>query len=82
MSDKEAYISAHTAATMAYSLLSMHDYGKLIEAQNTADAIGPIIDPTLYRDKMKAMHEDRTIFEAANAFVRTVTAALEKARKP
>lgn len=82
MSDKESYISAHTAAAMAYSLLSMHDYGKLIAAQNTADAIGPIIDPTMYRDKMKAMHEDREMFEAAHAFVSTIKAALEKASKP
>jgi len=42
-----------------------HDLPELLRAIERADAFGPILDPTLYRDRAGAMHEDRELLEAA-----------------
>lgn len=38
-------------------------------AARHADAFGPILDPTFYREKAGAMEEDRRMLEAALRFV-------------
>lgn len=61
--------NAHTIAVVhiatAARLLLHHDLPGLIDAIERADSFGAILDPTLYRAKQKAMHEDKEIFEAA-----------------
>lgn len=37
---------------------------EMVEAINHAEAVGPIVDPTLYRTNAKAMYEDKTIVVA------------------
>ena len=65
MSDVETYRAAVIAAKLAAELLAQHPIAELLRAIDRADAIGPILDPTLYRGKQVAMHEDKCILEAA-----------------
>lgn len=61
----EEYQSAVVAAKFCANLLAGHDINKLLDAIERADAVGPVLDPTLYRDKQKAMHEDKELLQAA-----------------
>lgn len=45
--------------------LTMHDIPGMLRAIDRADTMGPILDPTLWRDKHKAMEEDKKTLEAA-----------------
>lgn len=74
MSDEakiEAYRSARLDCELARNILQGHDFGELLAAISLADSLGPVLDPTLYREKHGAMAEDRKAFEAAAAFLRT-----------
>jgi len=46
-------------------LLAGYDVPGLLADIEHAEAIGPVLDPTLYRDKAKAMGEDRELLRAA-----------------
>lgn len=61
------YESGLQAVYLAASLLAQHDLPAMLAAITRADSIGAILDPTLYRDRQKAMHEDQ---EAINAALR------------
>lgn len=69
MSDRESYIAARMACEVARNLLRGHDFAALLAAISKADALGPMLDPTLYRDKHVAMAEDEKVFRAAVAFL-------------
>lgn len=47
------------------SILTQYDLPKLLEAIGRAEAFGPLLDPTLYREKAGAMDADRELLEAA-----------------
>lgn len=66
------YREAVIAAVMAARLLADHDYPELLRAIEEAHAIGPFLNPTLYRAKSEAMDQDRQIMQAAAAFVKVV----------
>jgi len=68
----KAYRDAVIATQIALAVLVPHDYTELLRAIEHADAFGPLLDPTLWRDKQKAMNEDRKMLEAARAFVEAV----------
>lgn len=57
---------------MARELLAQLDLPAAIAACSRAEALGPILDPTLYRAKHEAMGQDRHVLAAALAFVRSV----------
>lgn len=59
------YHRAVSVAAIAANMLHGIDFESLIRDIDTADAIGPILDPTLYREKAKALHEDRALLVAA-----------------
>lgn len=63
----ERYRSAVMTAAMAAQLLAQHDIAALLADIATADAIGPVLDPTLWRDKHEAMEQDRELLKAALA---------------
>ena len=67
----EEYQSARYACEMAQNFLKQHDFKKLIADINTADAIGPMVDPTLWMQKGQAMLEDKEVFAAAQKFLST-----------
>lgn len=66
------YRTALRAAVLAATMLAEHDWKGLIEAIDRADAVGPFLDPTLYRDKAAAMQSNREVFKAAMDFVAAV----------
>ncbi len=59
------YREAVHACTLVASLLRAHDLPAMLEAIDRAHAVGPIVDPTLYRAKVGAMLEDREVLAAA-----------------
>ena len=59
------YQAAVIACAMARQLLQTHDLEGILRAIGDAHALGPVLDPTLYRDRAKAMEEDRALLEAA-----------------
>ena len=61
----EAYRHAVAVAAIASNMLEGIDFAQLISDIDKADAIEPLVDPTLYRERSKAMHEDRALFVAA-----------------
>lgn len=63
------YQSSLLMVVTAFRALEKRDFRRLISEIDKADAIGPMLDPTLYREKMNAMRQDRRVFEAGAAFV-------------
>ena len=61
----EEYRSAVLACALVASMLVQHDLEAILEAIAKGHAAGPIIDPTLYREKMGAMQEDENLVRAA-----------------
>jgi pyrimidine operon attenuation protein/uracil phosphoribosyltransferase len=59
------YRLALRGVVTAAHMLAGHDIPGLIEAIERAHTTGPILDPTLYRDKAKAMDEDAELLRAA-----------------
>lgn len=62
-----AITGAHTVYIAARTLAEHVDLSAAIAAIDQADALGPIMDPTLYRDKRRAMDEDRDVLSAVKA---------------
>lgn len=65
------YRAARMACEVAKALLEQHDFKKILDAISRAESVGAILDPTLYRDKIGAMLEDRQVFGAARGFLTT-----------
>lgn len=59
------YQAAVLAAKLCANLLATHDIPGFLKAIERSHAIGPMLDPTLYRAKVKAMEEDKELLEAA-----------------
>lgn len=59
------YRNAVHACTLVASLLRAHDLPDLLQAIERAHAVGPILDPTLYRNKSAALLEDAEVLKAA-----------------
>ena len=65
----ESYRSAILGVLSVAHLIRHLDFAAMIKAIDHADTVGPLLDPTLYRRKQKALLEDRGLLEAAQAFV-------------
>lgn len=61
----ETYQTAVLAVHVAAKMLAQHDLPRLLADIAKANAIGPLLDPTLWRDKNRAMLEDREALQAA-----------------
>lgn len=59
------YRAAVTQVVMAARVIGSHDLPGLLAAIETSHAVGPMLDPTLYRDAAKAMDEDADVLRAA-----------------
>lgn len=68
--DIEEYRSAVQACVMAARMLSMHDIPGMLTAIERAHALGPVVDPTLWKQKCQAMEEDKEMLEAALPLLR------------
>lgn len=64
--DKEAYLASvracHTILALAATVQMPLD--QVLGAMGRAEGMGPVLDPTLYKDKIKALLEDREVVEA------------------
>jgi hypothetical protein len=73
---KENYIEQHTLAVrnaaLIYQIIKDQPFAELLEKIGAAEAVGPILDPTLYRDKSKALGEDKKMIEALYSFQMTL----------
>ncbi len=56
--------TVHACLTAA-RLISAYDLRGALDAIARADTVGPILDPTLYKAKAEAMHQDAEILRAA-----------------
>lgn len=65
MTPLEQYRADMTAVYAAAALLATIPVERMLAAIDTADAVAPIFDPTLYRANAPAMHEDREALRAA-----------------
>lgn len=61
------YRNAVRTAALAATMLQHIDFTMLIRAIDDAHAVGPILEPTLYREKCQAMGEDRALLVAAQS---------------
>jgi hypothetical protein len=66
MANEIIYQSAVKTAALCAQMLAQFDIPELLTAIERGHAFGPILDPTLYRDKAKAMNEDKELLQAAN----------------
>lgn len=61
---RETY-PAHLAQLWALtSLIEDAPLAEMLAAAEHADSVGAILDPTLYREKAPALHEDLTVLRA------------------
>lgn len=65
MTPVEQYRADMTAVYTAAALLADVPVDRMLAAIDTADAVAPILDPTLYQRQARAMHEDRDALRAA-----------------
>ena len=76
MTDRE-YLAANAKVAMTCDLVERLPLLDMLAAQARAEAVGPLLDPTLYREKAQAFHVD---MERAR-ILRTAQAALEALRR-
>ena len=65
MSKLHEYQQAVLVCHMAARMLAAHDLKGLIADIDRADAVGPIVDPSLWMKKRGAMREDLEVLRAA-----------------
>jgi hypothetical protein len=65
MTPLEQYRADMTAVYAAAAVLATVPVDRMLAAIDTADAVAPILDPTLYQQQARAMHEDRDVLRAA-----------------
>lgn len=61
----EKHQNAVATIYAAAQLLAAIDVPQLLQDIDHADAVAPILDPSLWRDKKQAMDEDRELLEAS-----------------
>ncbi len=59
------YTAAVTACAVAAQLLAGCDLPKMLRAIDRAGVVGPLVNPTLYRDREGAMRQDAELMRAA-----------------
>lgn len=50
---------------MAAKVIAQYDIPDMLDRMKRAEAVGPILDPTLYREKGQDMERDMELVEAA-----------------
>jgi len=62
---KDEYRAALLIVYTQAMVLAAYDLDEMIAAIDRAETLGPIVDPTLWKDKRQSMAEDRAVLEAA-----------------
>jgi hypothetical protein len=73
-------VAIGTCTTAGY-MVSCHDVPGLLNAIEKAETLGPIVDPTLYREKSGAMAEDAALLRAALPLWKLMRQRLEAGEK-
>lgn len=82
MTDKIAlWQSTVMACAGAVQTLALLPLAELIAAGEHSQSVGPLINPTVWRDKNVPLSQDLELLKAAQAFVATVQASVEKAER-
>lgn len=63
--DVAGWRAALATVCCANTLLRQFDIPGMLASIERADSVGPILDPTLWRENQEAMNEDRELLEAA-----------------
>ncbi len=63
--ETDRYRVAIKSCINAGFILTEHNLPKVLATVNQAEAIGPILNPTLFREKAQALREDKELLEAA-----------------
>lgn len=63
--DRTAYTDAMTGVQIAAGILREIDLAGVLNAMEHADALGPILDPTLYKSASAKMDQQRALVRAA-----------------
>ncbi len=74
------YRSALLLILNSARVMTVIDLPKLLAAIEHSHALGPMVDPTLYREKMRAMDEDKEILTAALPLWKLAKKLEERAR--
>ncbi len=61
----DEYRSALCAAVLCAKTIKQYNVPQLLRDIERADAFGPLFQPTLWKDRSKAMLEDKALLEAA-----------------
>lgn len=69
MTNMERYQAALKACAEACRIVCQHDIKGLLEAIEHAQTAGPLLDPTLYRDRAEALDLDAELLRLALPFV-------------
>lgn len=62
---EQQWHDAVLAAASCAAVLHAHDIPELLQAAARVHAVGPILDPTLYRERSAAMDQDAALLLAA-----------------
>lgn len=79
--DADTWQRAVIASTLAAELLKGHALADLIAAGERSQAIGPLLEPSLWRAKNEALAQDLVVLRAAQTFVATIEAERRKAQE-
>ncbi len=78
MANVETWQGAVMASMIAAELLKHHPLADLVRAGERSQSIGPLVDPTLWIKKHRALAQDLVVLKAARDFVATLDAALKE----
>ena len=70
--EKEEYVRMQTSIIMFADLVCEMDLDEFIAHINHAEAVGPIVDPTLYMQAQESLDKIGRIARALNGFKKTV----------
>ncbi|HBR33658.1 MAG TPA: hypothetical protein DD734_03425 [Firmicutes bacterium] len=77
MTNEEYYETHNKLMIIAQAVLQL-DLDEFLTRITNAEAIGPMVDPTFYKETAGKMKQTRIIAEAARAFQSTATNVLNK----
>lgn len=64
-----------------HQILGMLKLDEMVSAGEHSQTMGPILDPTLYREKSEALGFDLALLKAAQTYVATVDATIARAKE-
>lgn len=76
MSNQDDYRTTVLTTVLAARALAQLPIVKMLRDIETAEIVGPLMDPTLFREKGEAMRQDKLLLQAALQFLEKIREAL------